>query len=255
MRVMTFNIRFENDRDGENAWGFRRDLVARLILKHSPDIVGTQEGLWDQLQFLHDELKGYSLHAPERVMDDTCQYPSLFIKNDRFDILGGEEFWLSKTPGVHRSKDWDSAFPRMMSAARLRCRQTGKDLWAIVTHLDHMGEEARYQQALILAHWIAPKEGAKILMGDFNDSPGSSVYQTLVAGQTGLLDTWRELGCKDDETAYTHHGFDGVPRKNRLDWILVSPDLRVIHAEIIRDHESGRYPSDHFPYISDMDFC
>ncbi len=38
MRVMTFNIRFENEEDGSNGWVYRRELVTELIRKYEPSI-------------------------------------------------------------------------------------------------------------------------------------------------------------------------------------------------------------------------
>ena len=143
MRVMTFNLRFENDRDGENGWQYRRSLVLEVIRKYRPAILGTQEGMRSQLDYLEENLREYHMHAPSRVWDDASQYPTLFLYKEDLEVLGGEEFWLSETPEVHRSKSWDSAFPRLMSYADLRDRQTGRGFSACVTHLDHIGEEAR----------------------------------------------------------------------------------------------------------------
>ncbi|HDZ24605.1 MAG TPA: endonuclease, partial [Desulfobacteraceae bacterium] len=56
MRIMTFNIRFENDRDGQNGWVHRKDLVIKVIERYKPDIIGTQEGKWNQLLFFRDNL-------------------------------------------------------------------------------------------------------------------------------------------------------------------------------------------------------
>ncbi|MBW2096541.1 MAG: endonuclease, partial [Deltaproteobacteria bacterium] len=86
MRIMTFNIRFENDRDGQNAWAHRKGLVARVIERYKPDIIGTQEGRWTQLLSLRDNLVGYFLNAPDRTIDSTCQYPTLFIRKDKLEI-------------------------------------------------------------------------------------------------------------------------------------------------------------------------
>lgn len=80
MKIMTFNLRFENDRDGPNSWVFRRDLVIQLINRYAPSIPGTQEGTCSQIWYLRDHLPEYHLHAPNRVYDDTCQYPTLFVK-------------------------------------------------------------------------------------------------------------------------------------------------------------------------------
>ncbi|MFW6011033.1 MAG: hypothetical protein ACOC8Q_00815, partial [Desulfosalsimonas sp.] len=110
---MTFNLRFENDRDGENAWHNRREMIVRMICSYAPDILGTQEGKQNQLLYLRENLPGYCAHIPDRPDDEKAQCPTLFIRSEKFAIAGGRDFWLSKTPGVHLSKDWDSAFPRM----------------------------------------------------------------------------------------------------------------------------------------------
>lgn len=248
MRVMTFNLRFENDQDGDNAWFYRKEMVVRMIERHAPVILGTQEGRWSQLLYLDEQLADYRLHAPERVIDDTCQYPTLFYREDLFELEEGAEFWLSETPHVHRSKNWDSAFPRMMSYAGFRSKTGNILLWVAVTHLDHIGAEARYQQARMLAEWVTERNGPTILMGDFNDHPASGVHQALCNDTTGLRDTWQTLGKSEDEASKTHHGFKGIPDKTRMDWILVSDHLRPTEALIVRDQEAGRYPSDHYPY-------
>lgn len=252
MRVMTFNLRFENDRDGENSWVYRRDLVVETIRRYRPDLLGTQEGRWTMLLYLAEKLEDYLLHAPRRVLDDTCQYSTLFVRRDSCAVEDGGEFWLSQTPEVHRSKDWDSAFPRMMSWARVSERETGRPLWVAVTHLDHIGAEARREQARILARWVQAHPGAHIVMGDFNDGPESAVYRILTHPEVGLHDTWRAVGRGEGDEDKTHHGFSGVPQKSRMDWILVSKHFRVLDVRIVRDHFGGRYPSDHFPYLADL---
>jgi endonuclease/exonuclease/phosphatase family metal-dependent hydrolase len=253
MRLMTFNLRFENDRDGSNAWVYRRELIVKVIKAYRPAAVGTQEGRWTQLLYLRDHLPDYHLHVPLRVIDPTCQYPTLFIRKEDFHVGEGRDFWLSRTPNVHRSKDWDSAFPRMMSYAKVRLRESEKVFCLAVTHLDHLGERARYEQARVIVSWIQKQKESVILMGDFNDVPGSPVHRLLVAPETGLLDTWQVLGLEEDAYSFTHHGFTGIPHDSRIDWILVGPHFRIIDAKIIRDHFDGRYPSDHFPYMVDLD--
>jgi endonuclease/exonuclease/phosphatase family metal-dependent hydrolase len=253
MRVMTFNLRFENDRDGSNAWSLRREMVVAIIESYSPSILGTQEGTCSQIDYLQDHLQDYYLHTPHRVFDDTCQYPTLFVRKDEFDVAGGAEFWLSKTPEVHRSMDWDSAFPRLISYARLRTVTTNQVLCVAVTHLDHIGNRARYEQGKIIAAWLQQQSEPVIIMGDFNESPELTVHQVLTAPETGLQDTWQILGHKENTDSFTYHGFQGIPRKTRMDWILVSSDFRVIDAQVVKDHSNGRYPSDHFPYMAELE--
>jgi len=253
MRVMTFNLRFENDRDGSNAWPLRRELVVDTIRRYAPSILGTQEGTCSQIEFLNSRLPDYHLHTPGRVFDDTCQYPTLFFRKDRCIITGGGEFWLSTTPAVHRSMNWDSAFPRMISYGHITLRASGRSLVVAVTHLDHLGTEARRHQAAMLAEWVATHGDPIILMGDFNDTPDGIVHGMLTAPSTGLSDTWQIMGGVNDSTSFTHHGFTGIPTKSRMDWILVSTHFIVSDVRIVHDRFGKRYPSDHFPYLAELE--
>ena len=254
IRVITFNIRFDDYQNGENAWQYRRELVIQVIKRYSPSILGTQEGRWHQLVYLKEQLGEYAIHVPDRVIDDTCQYPTLFYCKKRFHVEEGGEFWLSKTPAVHLSKNWNSAFPRMMSYGLFLDQETGKRLWILVTHLDHKRGQARWEQAKIIGEFIRKHEGPAIVMGDFNDRPDSSVHDLLTREKFGLYDTWQVLGRKEDELSMTHHGFQGTPQKTRMDWIFVSRHFQVLDAHIIRDSSEGRYPSDHFPYRVDLEW-
>ena len=48
----TYNLRFNTASDGPNAWPHRRDAVRALIRHHEIDLLGTQEGLIDQIEDL-----------------------------------------------------------------------------------------------------------------------------------------------------------------------------------------------------------
>ena len=253
LRVMTFNLRFENDRDGQNAWECRRAMVVRVIEKHAPDILGTQEGKWDQLMYLADNLPDYRIHMPGRQEDKKAQCPTLFVRKDRFEITGGRDLWLSKTPDVYMSKDWDSAFPRMMSYAELACLEDeGRNMCAVVTHLDHIGKEARFHQAKIIAEQAGRTRFPSLVMGDFNEEPEADVHQILTDPAVGLKDTWQQSGGGWGRDSFTSHGFTGIPQKSRIDWILASKEFSVDHVQIIKYQEDGFYPSDHFPYMADL---
>jgi len=252
MRVMTFNLRFENDRDGDNAWMYRRDMVVSLINSYKPAILGTQEGKWPQLMYLKEHLPQYHASLPGREPDEKSQCPTLFFRKECFNVAYGRDFWLSKTPEVHLSKDWDSAFPRMMSYARTFSVADQADIMAGVTHLDHKGVEARYQQARIIAQWAAAQDLPVVLMGDFNAEPGSAVHEVLTHPETGLRDSWKALAGREDEKSFTHHGFNGIPQHARMDWILVTEHFEVVDTRILHDSFNGAYPSDHYPYMADL---
>ena len=47
VRLMTYNIKYANENDGENSWSQRKDWLANQIAFHDPDIFGVQEAFAD----------------------------------------------------------------------------------------------------------------------------------------------------------------------------------------------------------------
>ena len=49
----------------------------------------------------------------------------------------------------------------------------------------------------------------------------------------------------------TFNGFDfNAPMKQRIDYIFVSPSVRVLKYGVLTDSKSQRYPSDHQPVVA-----
>jgi endonuclease/exonuclease/phosphatase family metal-dependent hydrolase len=110
------------------------------------------------------------------------------------------------------------------------------------THLDHISgaKNVRAQQvAEFLQIWN--KAPYSILMGDLNAEPGKPELQAIY--QAGWVDALRVAG-KDD--AFTF--WDPTPTPGRrIDYIFVTPDLRVIRADVIQTRAS-----DHLPVIAEI---
>ncbi len=45
----------------------------------------------------------------------------------------------------------------------------------------------------------------------------------------------------------TRIGFKGKANGDKIDFIFAQPGVEVLRAEILRDCQGDRYPSDHFP--------
>ena len=253
MRVMTFNLRFANPLDGSNRWEFCKELVVETILTYAPDLLGTQEGTVPQLDYLPGHLHDFRPLVEHRQVDPTCQYPTIFYRDKAFQVRDSGEFWLSQTPQEHRSKSWDSAFPRMVTFGLFR--ELGRELWFyfINTHLDHISALARYHGSRMIYDYFLPQNRPIILVGDFNEPPDAPVYQELLRKDSPLIDTWRACHRSSEDPA-TQHNFSGEPRGSRIDWILATPPFNVKAVKIIDHHQEGRYPSDHFPYMAEVEY-
>ena len=88
-----------------------------------PDLLGTQETLGFQRDYLAANLHGYDVLGVGR--DDgqeNGEMVALFYKRGRFEKIDGGHFWLSQTPDQPGSISWDSALPRMVTWVKLRDR-------------------------------------------------------------------------------------------------------------------------------------
>lgn len=257
VRVMSFNIRYGTADDGENRWDQRKEFLVETIHACRPDLLGTQETLGFQRDYLAAHLPEYDSLGVGRVDGkDEGEMMALFYRNDRFEKLEGGHFWLSETPEVVGSKSWDSSLPRMATWVKLRDRrvENAPPLLFLNTHFDHRGPEARLQSARLIRRQVEQiGAGCRVIVtGDFNAGESSPPYDALfgdVADQASpLIDSYRAAHPQQQDAEGTFSGFQATARTGaRIDWIGVSRNWHVVAADIDRTQRDGRTPSDHFP--------
>jgi endonuclease/exonuclease/phosphatase family metal-dependent hydrolase len=257
IRVMSFNIRYGTAADGENHWDRRKEFLAETVAAFDPDLLGTQETLAFQRDYLAERLKGHTAFGAGR--DDGRQrgeMAAVFYRAERFEKLDSGHFWLSETPDAPGSKSWDAALTRIATWLKLRDRRAAGErvLWYFNTHFDHLGKRAREESARLLHDRIRRLEGspAVIVTGDFNDAEGSATYKALFAeapdGKPLLQDTFRAAHTKKTEGEATFNFFRAAVRDGpRIDWIGCTRHWKVERASIDHTARDGRTPSDHFP--------
>jgi endonuclease/exonuclease/phosphatase family metal-dependent hydrolase len=259
---MSFNIRYGSAEDGPNHWRSRQPLVIEAIKRFDPDLLGTQETLKFQAEYLQEQLPDYGSVGRGRQTDpDADEQCTLFFKRDRFDKLAEGHFWLSETPSVPGSKSWDSSLPRMATWVILHDRQSpGRSICFFNTHFDHRGRRAREESARLIAGRIPSIASAEndpwvILTGDFNTSEDDPPYKVFRPGQDGrLLDTYRLVHAQRAGEEGTFGGWTGRRDGPRIDWILVDPRFTTLEAGIETWNQQGRYPSDHYPVTAVLEY-
>jgi endonuclease/exonuclease/phosphatase family metal-dependent hydrolase len=257
VRVMSFNIRYGTARDGENHWDKRKEFLLETIKAFNPDLLGTQETLAFQRDYLAEHLPGYGVLGVGR--DDgkeAGEMMALYWRKERFEKTDGGHFWLSETPDTVGSKSWDAALPRMVTWVKLRDRKApdAKPVLFLNTHFDHRGKQARLESSKLLRQRIDEMgQGCSVIVtGDFNAGEGSEPYQALFGSQddkeSSLVDTFRVAHPERGPEEGTFTGFRATATGGpRIDWIAVSRDWTVGEAAIDRTSRDGRTPSDHFP--------
>lgn len=259
LTLMTYNIRYDNPGDGVNSWSQRKEFVSSLIQFHGADIVCIQEGLSQQVKYLHDALQGFEYCGTGR--DDgkeAGEFSAIFFRKEVLDVLADSTFWLSPSPSVP-SKGWDAALPRIVTWASFRVKASGQTFFVFNTHFDHIGETARRESARLLLEQIQRIAGQEpvIVAGDFNSTEQDSAYHILVAPVDSvplLRDSFRISRLPHYGVASTFFGFDArtMDPGQRIDFVFVTRRVTVLRHGTLTDFRDGRFPSDHLPVLVDF---
>ena len=256
VKFLTYNIRLNAQSDGDNAWNVRKIFLAEQIKFYAPDIVGTQEGLPEQISYLNRELTDDGYVGVGRE-GKTGEHTAIFYNKNRFEVLDQATFWLSATPRKV-SMGWDAAYLRICTYALFHDKKTKSKFWVFNLHLDNEGEVARSESVSLIKseiekvnHPIYPV----VLMGDFNALPESEVIERIKNDFTSAEDL---SICRPFGPSGTFNGFDFCkPVTRKIDYIfLKKPDAQstVSKYAVLSDSKDCRYPSDHLPVFVTIQF-
>jgi len=268
LHVVTFNIRYDNPRDGINRWEARIPIVEAYFTSEAPDIIGMQEVLHSQLLDFQEMLPGYSYVGTGR--DDGKQggeYSPIFFRNDVFNLVDHSQFWLSETPDVPGSRSWDAAITRIVSWAKLEHIATGKVIYCFNTHFDHRGVLARQMSTDLMSDKMAEIAGDAplVAMGDFNirrnhPTMGSALYYNLIGrfrDNNSLHNAEYNSVAPVTSAGATGNGFNPNWRErppHAIDYIFANDHFRIESYRVDHVMEGDVFISDHWPVVSILSF-
>ncbi|HKK60991.1 MAG TPA: endonuclease/exonuclease/phosphatase family protein [Bacteroidales bacterium] len=262
--LMTYNLKFASP-SFEPAWEVRRDMQVDMIKKYQPDIIGTQEGLKGQIDYLAKQLPEYEVVGEGRQGGDDDEHMAVFYKRGKFRLRQLNSFALSETPGIIGSGP--EVNPRIVTWARFalvnipardkngnypqdyRGHWEGtREFYVFNTHFFNgpIDTLARLNAAKLIEEKISAlkrfgswaPDRPVFLMGDFNCRPGSKPYNVLVgegkAGSKGLFKNTFE-------------------DKDKIDWILYKGPVKVLNYEVVNYNVNGVFPSDHKPIFTELE--
>jgi len=248
--IISYNIRYDNNWDIENSWKIRRNKISKILVQYSPSIIGIQEGLLNQVQYIDSSLIDYDYVGVGR--DDgkkKGEFCAIYFDTTRYVLLKNSTFWLSETPDTI-SVGWDAALERICTYGLFKDRITKEEFLVFNTHFDHIGVVAREKSSeLILKriNKINHQSLPVILMGDFNSIPNSSPVKEI---KTELSDALQISLEKLQGPRGTFNGFnEDLPIEKRIDYIFTN-DLKVLSYTHINDRlNNNRHISDHLPVM------
>lgn len=238
LRVLTYNVH----QGFNNAGVVDPDIYVEVIEAAQPDIVALQESDTARFTSGNVDLVGYlarHLGYDHSYGPPTREQSFGVALLSRYPILEASYLFLPSTEAK-----------RPLLQARLSVG--GANVWLVVVHLGLEPADRDIQAAEVLAH-TAGLTGSLVLAGDFNACPGGlcpsqevgdGVYAALTAA---YRDAWTEAGfARDDPDGWT---FSAQEPGQRIDYVLVSPGVRVLTAERVRSVTAVQ-ASDHLPVLA-----
>ncbi|RZM29962.1 MAG: endonuclease/exonuclease/phosphatase family protein [Pedobacter sp.] len=253
--VGTFNLRNDNPGDVGNLWAQRGPIAANLIRFHEYDVLGTQEGKKNQIDDLAKFLPEYSYYGLGRDDGkDAGEHSTIFYKKEKFKLLDKGSFWLSETPDIP-GKGWDATCcNRICSWVYLQEIKTGKRFYYFNAHFDHQGQVARIESSKLVVKKIKEiaNGAAAIFTGDLNGGQDSDWYLTL-ANSGFLTDSYKQVKHPYVNNSSFNDWGKQVDGYEIIDHVFLTKAFTAKRWGVLTDTYHGKYPSDHFPILVDVE--
>ena len=258
LKIMSFNLRYNNPDDGRYAWPNRTGAVDALLAHHAPDILCTQEGLHEMLETIRESFPRFVRYGQGRMADGGDEHVAVFVNQDALTVVDHGQFWISPEPDVPGSRAWDTLFPRICTWCVVESIHDRARLAVFNVHLDNRQERARVEGGRLLRE-IMPQIAAGtgvdpdsiVLCGDFNAYPDTPEVQSFCDPEPGGVGGLAMHGCTEIAEG-TYHGFRGVASPAPIDYILTGDGVAVTRRYVDQQQYENTWPSDHFPVIAEV---
>ena len=259
LRIMSYNIRLYTKADGpKNLWENRRDPLCKYVAKVSPDVLGMQEVVRNQLDDVLQRLPDYDFVGVGR--DDGAtkgEYSPVLFRKDKYTVVDKGWFWLSETPD-QPSYGWTAACRRIATWVILKDNKTGEKFFFCNTHFDHKSVKARKESAKLTKEKFKSIAGnlPVLFCADFNTNEKEETYSLLCNYSYPFNDVWKVAKKRKGGPA-TFNGWGN--RKNtedeKIDFIFVSPSVKAKKATIYSSAlGDGYFMSDHNALWADLEW-
>ncbi|CAL6025704.1 endonuclease/exonuclease/phosphatase_family protein [Hexamita inflata] len=218
-----------NIQNNKNNWEEKLFKISNTLSKVNPDVVGTQETLYWQLDQIRGQIHGYGQYGSSRngyYNQQADEFCAILYKSDKLKVIQGETFFLSLTP-QEVSKSWGSKHNRIATAVKFEIIATQKQFWFFNTQLDTTDETVRCNQLQVILERMKKLNTESlsiVLSGDFNSDSLSSTYHKLI----------QEGNMHEAKNALEEY-------KTRQSWIFAD-NYTKIHSLLVSSEQYGVRP-------------
>ena len=239
--IMSFNVQ----QPYGNNWDERKDSAVALLTSQNIDVIGTQEAINTQRNYLIDHTTGYKWYGIGRKGGDNDEGCWIFYKTDKFEIdsANSGNFWLSDTP--NKPSSFGDKYNRICTYARLIDKVTGRGLYVYNAHFPTPDlYKGRLSSMKLLMQQVSErtlKYEPVYITGDFNSHETDEVTKWVKSSVSNPLhcrDTYRDVYPTGNVTTGFGAKYDYVycPNNNKYvthdSWVVTQPSNASDHMPI-----------------------
>lgn len=224
--VLTYNIRFGHDLHGQ----LNLERTGELIKQSQAQLIGLQE------VDCHHEGRSQNIDQAQKLGQylemEYCYAPAI-DRDFKFGNLVLSDFPMQQTKKLILPKK-GTREDRSVAIAEVCIGN--QDLTFLSTHLG-LDQDERLEHIKYILDYIQTLATPVILVGDWNEQPGSPAYNEI----TKIL---KDAACEVNKNEATFSYLAPSPNMAnvRIDFIFVSPEIKVLDVETIEV-----WASDHLP--------
>ena len=252
VKVMSFNIRFNNPNDSlDTSWDRRREPCTRMMAQYRPDVVGMQEPrneMWQQIFDMLPDYGYYRIEMNDTLSDSRTGGVLLLYLRDKYSVEVPSQPWNS-TDRHYRAALW----------LQLKDKKSRKDFYIVTTHLpykkDPVDTEVRARCASLINNQmktIAGGDAAVFVTGDMNASynSGDPRRESLTPFYRWFASAREDAVKTDDYSSFNGFGrVSPLVRGKNLDHIFYRNACPLVFETIDKPVYGVRWISDHYPII------
>ena len=261
LRVATYNVHYISVRRATGDWSMadwdrRKGPLDEAFKYIDADLVAFQEmeshsgREEDQDNLTLDFLLENNPEFSAAASGDPAVFPNtqpILYRTDRLRMNDQGWFFFSRTPDVLYSNTFNGSYPAYASWASFTDLVTSADFRVVNIHTDFSSRSNRLQSAELVALRITPwiEAGETVLvMGDLNARLGDRTLEIIE-------DVGVEFAPVQGATFHFNRGLNLFGAIDHIGW-AGHVDM-ASEPTVIRRRFSGEWPTDHYPYLIDLD--
>ncbi len=256
IKVLNFNTMCDFCK-GSNLFKYdeRIKSLRRVIDKHQPDLMSLQEiRTLSQVERLTKNYPRYKIIATDSLLVSYAD-PAIVYDSEKLKLLETKNYWLGPNNGKF-SFGWSTALPRQILIAKFKSKN--KEFYFISSHFDNLRKNLKGASEVLIDIFHQFKLPT-LFAGDTNIPMDMRLYTSLTSEVTDAFDLKENFNVmgeykSDKDICYLKKG-------------KVFPTCRVEHFLLSKAHDwkvksftidankyyEGKFPSDHRPYILDVE--